>query len=327
MSRHGNISLKSKIFIVVVTQETTPAVSRVRARRWCPPRTNCETPVARSSTRSLPTILKPFWPPSRPIPPPQACPLKSWRNFTPTCNAGAWPTASSALAVTPVPHQMLLAFSGKKRGFCPSCAGRRMAQQAAHLVEQVHSLGADTAVGGLGPDPSALLDGPRQSTHRHRPYHHPPHHRPVLCQASGAKRRNAGRRAARLGHLFATLRRVTPCQSPLPHDLPRRVFVDRTAQGLTPRFVQADPPPMRRSPRYLTRSASASSATCASGAISKRTARTWCAPATIQPVTRTPHWPAPWPLRCSSAWPLASALGSGGDAWARALATQVRSPP
>jgi hypothetical protein len=35
------------------------------------------------------------------------------------------------------PHQMVLAFSCKKRAFCPSCAGRRMAQQAAHLVEQV----------------------------------------------------------------------------------------------------------------------------------------------------------------------------------------------
>ena len=35
------------------------------------------------------------------------------------------------------PHQMLLAFSCKKRGFCPSCAARRMAQQDAHLVEQV----------------------------------------------------------------------------------------------------------------------------------------------------------------------------------------------
>ena len=35
------------------------------------------------------------------------------------------------------PHQMLLAFSCKQRGFCPSCAGRRMAQMAAHLVEQV----------------------------------------------------------------------------------------------------------------------------------------------------------------------------------------------
>jgi hypothetical protein len=35
------------------------------------------------------------------------------------------------------PHQMVLAFRCKKRGFCPSCAGRRMAEMAAHLVEQV----------------------------------------------------------------------------------------------------------------------------------------------------------------------------------------------
>jgi hypothetical protein len=33
--------------------------------------------------------------------------------------------------------EMLLAFSCKRRGFCPSCAGRRMAQTAAHLVEGV----------------------------------------------------------------------------------------------------------------------------------------------------------------------------------------------
>jgi Putative transposase/Transposase zinc-binding domain len=34
-------------------------------------------------------------------------------------------------------HELLLAFSCKRRGFCPSCAGRRMAQTAARLVEQV----------------------------------------------------------------------------------------------------------------------------------------------------------------------------------------------
>src|SRR5262247_2834733 len=34
-------------------------------------------------------------------------------------------------------HERLLPFSCKRRGFCPSCAGRRMAQTAAHLVEQV----------------------------------------------------------------------------------------------------------------------------------------------------------------------------------------------
>ena len=34
-------------------------------------------------------------------------------------------------------HEVLVPFSCKRRGFCPSCAGRRMAQTAAHLVEQV----------------------------------------------------------------------------------------------------------------------------------------------------------------------------------------------
>jgi hypothetical protein len=34
-------------------------------------------------------------------------------------------------------HEVLLAFSCKRRGFCPSCASRRMAQTAAHLVEQI----------------------------------------------------------------------------------------------------------------------------------------------------------------------------------------------
>ena len=39
-------------------------------------------------------------------------------------------------------HQELLrAFSCKRRGFCPSCAGRRMAQPAAHLVAQVIAWG------------------------------------------------------------------------------------------------------------------------------------------------------------------------------------------
>ena len=34
-------------------------------------------------------------------------------------------------------HELLVPFSCKRRGFCPSCAGRRMAQMAVHLVEQV----------------------------------------------------------------------------------------------------------------------------------------------------------------------------------------------
>ena len=32
-------------------------------------------------------------------------------------------------------HDKLVAFSCKRRGFCPSCGARRMAQSAAHLVD------------------------------------------------------------------------------------------------------------------------------------------------------------------------------------------------
>jgi len=34
-------------------------------------------------------------------------------------------------------HDKLVAFSCKRRGFCPSCGARRMAQTAAHLVDHV----------------------------------------------------------------------------------------------------------------------------------------------------------------------------------------------
>jgi hypothetical protein len=34
-------------------------------------------------------------------------------------------------------HDRLVPVSCKRRGFCPSCGGRRMAQEAGHLVERV----------------------------------------------------------------------------------------------------------------------------------------------------------------------------------------------
>ena len=34
-------------------------------------------------------------------------------------------------------HEILVAFSCKGRGFCPSCCGRRMAELAAHLTDHV----------------------------------------------------------------------------------------------------------------------------------------------------------------------------------------------
>ena len=35
------------------------------------------------------------------------------------------------------PHERLVAFSCKKRGFCPSCGARRMAESAALLLDEV----------------------------------------------------------------------------------------------------------------------------------------------------------------------------------------------
>ena len=37
-------------------------------------------------------------------------------------------------------HDKLVAFSCKRRGFCPSCGARRMAQTAAHLVDHALAL-------------------------------------------------------------------------------------------------------------------------------------------------------------------------------------------
>src|SRR4029453_15393643 len=34
-------------------------------------------------------------------------------------------------------HDKLLAFSCKRRGFCPSCGARRMSQPAAHVVDNI----------------------------------------------------------------------------------------------------------------------------------------------------------------------------------------------
>ena len=66
-------------------------------------------------------------------------------SFRPTSSAASSLTAFCGWPVTPVrikccsPSSVLAKTQGrcKKRGFCPSCAGRRMAETAAHLVEQV----------------------------------------------------------------------------------------------------------------------------------------------------------------------------------------------
>jgi hypothetical protein len=67
---------------------------------------------------------------------------------------------------------LLVPFSCKRRGFCPSCAGRRMAQTAAHRVDAGSALGADPPMGRLGPRPLTVLDGGVVGPYGQGPYDH-----------------------------------------------------------------------------------------------------------------------------------------------------------
>jgi hypothetical protein len=49
----------------------------------------------------------------------------------------SWPTASYACVAPSCAPERLVAFSCKRRGFCPSCGARRMAATAARLVDHV----------------------------------------------------------------------------------------------------------------------------------------------------------------------------------------------
>ena len=55
----------------------------------------------------------------------------------PSSNAPSWPNGFLRLRCGDCGHDKLVANSRKRRGFCPSCGARRMAQTAAHLVDHV----------------------------------------------------------------------------------------------------------------------------------------------------------------------------------------------
>ena len=56
-------------------------------------------------------------------------------------------------------HDKLVAFSCKRRGFCPSCGARRMSQSAAHLVDHVIGARAGAPVGAVTADSAATAAG------------------------------------------------------------------------------------------------------------------------------------------------------------------------
>jgi hypothetical protein len=68
---------------------------------------------------------------------PKACPPMCKREFYDSLQCGILAHGFLRLGCDTCQKELLLPFSCKRRGFCPSCAGRRMAQTAAHLVECV----------------------------------------------------------------------------------------------------------------------------------------------------------------------------------------------
>src|SRR5262245_18244506 len=64
-----------------------------------------------------------------------ACPASSSRSSASSSHAGSRPMASRGFGAADCTFERLVTFSCKRRGFCPSCGGRRMAERAAYLVD------------------------------------------------------------------------------------------------------------------------------------------------------------------------------------------------
>jgi hypothetical protein len=140
------------------------------------------------------------------------------------------------------PHQMLLACRCQKRGLCPSCAGRRMAQQAAHRVAQVLPWVPTRQWVGSVPMPLRSWMAPsRELTARVHT---------IIRRTLGpysvkhAVQQGATRATVQPGSVTFVPRFGGSINVPLHvHGVfLEGVFVDRTAQGLQPRLLPAAPP-------------------------------------------------------------------------------------
>jgi ribosomal protein S27E len=78
----------------------------------------------------------PSWPKSS-LRPGRACQKFVKEEFDAFLECGILARGFLRLRCADCAHEKLVAFSCKRRGFCPSCGARRMAETAAHLVEHV----------------------------------------------------------------------------------------------------------------------------------------------------------------------------------------------
>ena len=88
-------------------------------------------------------------------------------------------------------HNFLVAFSCKGGGVCPSCNTRRMAETAAHLVDNVFTSSACASVGARASEAVALLLAPRPGVGRALARGRTPHARApaaqMLCGGPGER--------------------------------------------------------------------------------------------------------------------------------------------
>jgi hypothetical protein len=140
------------------------------------------------------------------------------------------------------PHKMLLAFSCKRRGFCPSCAGRRMAQMAAHLVEQVIPWVPTRQWVVSVPIP--LRYWMASSKDLTATVHTIIRRAISQYYVNEAVKRGMDRKKLQAGSVTCVQRFGGSINLHLHYHIlfVEGVYVDRTDQGLTPRFVKVEPP-------------------------------------------------------------------------------------
>jgi Transposase zinc-binding domain/Putative transposase len=139
-------------------------------------------------------------------------------------------------------QEVLLAFSCKRRRFCPSCAGRRMAQTAAHLVEGVMPWVPTRQWVVSVPVPLRYWTAPSRdlTAQVHGII------RTTIAQfyVNQAVERGAERQKVQPGSVTFLQRFGGALQLNIHYHLIviEGVFLDRTDQGLKSRFLKGEPP-------------------------------------------------------------------------------------
>lgn len=104
-------------------------------------------------------------------------------------------------------HEKLVAFSCKRRGFCPSCGARRMAESAAYLVDQVIArVPVRQWVLSFSHSPANPVRGAARAAHAGAA-HRAPRHRAVSAQAGRPEPRHSRHRR---GHAHPAIRLGAP---------------------------------------------------------------------------------------------------------------------